>query len=65
MCLSASNQILVPERLKRLARWHLPAILTAALIGLSGEALGLPHEVSLAAAVGWQLLFAARMLRRG
>ena len=63
--MSASSQILTPQRLKRLARWQLPVILTAALIGLSGEALGLSREVSLAAAVSWQLLFAAWMLRRG
>ena len=57
--MDSTKQYRTLGRLKRLARWELPVILTAALIGLTGEALGLPLESSLAAALTWQLLAAA------
>jgi hypothetical protein len=56
--------MLAPERRRRL-RWLVPLILSTAVIGLAGEALGLRTEQSLTLALAWQGLLTLAALTRG
>lgn len=50
------------ERSKRLIRLHLPSVLTAALVGITVEALGLGFQVALIAAVTCQIVVVGLLL---
>ena len=52
------------ERGKRLIRFHLPSVLTAALVGITVESLGLGFQVALIAAVMCQLVVVGLLLPR-
>lgn len=62
--LNAARNMLAPERRRRL-RWLVPLILSTAVIGLAGEALGLRTEQSLTLALAWQGLLTLAALTRG
>ena len=61
--LDVNEQILTRERWGRL-RWLFLAILSAALIGLSGEAIGLPLEHCVVIVLVWQAFLALTVLIR-
>jgi hypothetical protein len=52
------------ERSNRLIRLHLPSILTAALVGITVEALGLGFQAALIAAVTCQVVVVGLLLPR-
>jgi len=52
------------ERMKRLIRLHLPSIVTAALVGITVETLGLGLQVALIAAVTCQIVLVGLLLPR-
>jgi hypothetical protein len=59
------NPTRISLRVKRLANRQMPLILTAALIGLAGEALGLPFEFCVITMAAWQVFSISSALNPG